>query len=530
MRYAFDEFVLDSALRELRRGDRIVHAEPQAFDLILHLLRNRERVVSQEELLETIWDGRLISESTFRSRVNSARRLLGDDGHRQRLIRTVARKGLRFFGEVVDVGAAAEEGHEQQGGTPDPGADQGKYRLAQSDTGKPVVAVLPFVNLSGDPTQEHLGDGITEDITTALAKHRSLLVVARNSAFAFKGHAGDVRRVGAALGADYLVEGSVRRTDDRIRITAHLTETTSGRLIWADHYDQGIEALFELQDAITAMIAASVEPRIGSEERLRVSRKPGDLQVWDLFHLGTGRLYKATREDNREAQRLLRLALDRDGALAQAHAYLAYAILLSMLYFDAEPEEERLAEALRLARQGIELDPQDAMIRFVHGRVLLATRNYRDALDELETAVKMNPALAIGHCGMGDSLAYEGRYSEAFPHFQRAIELSRYDPQRWAFYAYRSLAHLFAREFHLACEWAQSATCVPNCHYWAFAHRVAALGHLTDAKRIEAAVTELLGRRPDFTCRFARERLFYINSDEQLDLYLEGLRKAGIPE
>jgi TolB-like protein/DNA-binding winged helix-turn-helix (wHTH) protein len=546
MRYAFDEFVLDPALRELRCGDRIVHAEPQAFDLILHLLRNRERVVSQDELLEVVWDGRLVSESTFRSRVNAARRLLGDDGRQQRLIRTVARKGLRFQGEVVEHGIATSQEAEEQR----PAAGQGVDDWPATETGapsgsagertfpeasdkgdrKPVVAVLPFTNLSGDPDQEHIGDGITEDITTVLVKYRSLLIVARNSAFSFKGRVGDVRQVGADLGADYIVEGSVRRTDGRIRVTAHLIETASGRLIWGDSYDRRVEELFELQDAITAMIASSIEPRIGSEERLRVERKPGNLDAWDLFHLGISHLFKATRKDNREAQRFLRLAIDHDGALAQAYAYLAYAILLSMLYFDAEPEEQRLAEALELARRGIELDPQDAMIRFVHGRALLATRNYRDALDELETAVEMNPTLAIGHCGVGDSLAYEGRFNEAFPHFQRAIELSRYDPQRWAFHAYRALAHLFAREFHLASSWAQKATCVPNCHYWPFSHRVAALGHLQDSEELEKAVPELLKRRPGFTCGLARERLFYIEDSEQLGLYLEGLRRAGIPE
>lgn len=393
------------------------------------------------------------------------------------------------------------------------------------------LPVLPFANFGGDPQQEHVGDGITEDITTALAKYHSLLVIARNSAFSFKGHTGDVRQVDAALGADNIVEGSVRRTDDRLRVTAHLTETASGRLIWADSYDRGMETLFELQDAITAMITASIEPQIGSVERRRVERKaPANLQVWDLFQLGASRLYKATQADNREAQWLLRLAIDHDGAVAQAYAYLAYAILLGMLYFEAESEEERLAEALELARRGIELDAQDAMIRFVHGRVLLARRAYRNALEELKAAVEMNPTLAIGHCGVGDSLPYEGRFAEAFPHFKRAIELSAYDPQRWAFYAYRSLAHLFAREFELASGWAQKATCVPNCHSWAFSHRVAALGHLRDAEELEKAVPELLERRPGFTCGLARKRLFYIEDREHLDLSLEGLRKAGIPE
>jgi adenylate cyclase len=390
---------------------------------------------------------------------------------------------------------------------------------------------MPFANLSGDPDQEHLGDGLTEDIITTLARHRSLFVVARNSVFAFKGHADDVREIGRRLGADYIVEGSVRRAGDSIRVTAHLIETATGQVLWADRYDRRMEGLFEVQDAITLMIAASIEPQIGTAERSRLERRtPRDMHAWDLFQLGTRHLYKATRQDNLEAQRLLAMAIEHDGELAQAHAHLSYAILLSMLYFDAEPDEERLDEALKLARRAMELDDRDAMVRFVHGRVLLARRNYGDALDELEQAVELNPALAIGFCGVGDSLAYEGRYEEAFPYFQRAIELSPHDPQRWAFHAYRALAHLLARQFQLAASWARKATRIPNCHYWPYAHRVSALGHLQADDEIDNAVEELKRRKPDFTCALARRRLFYIKDPRQIELYLAGLRRAGVPD
>ena len=240
-----------------------------------------------------------------------------------------------------------------------------------------------------------------------------------------------------------------------------------------------------------------------------------------LFQLGIKHLYKATKEDNLEAQRLLRLAIAHDEGLAQAYAYLSYAILLSMLYFDAEPEETRLEEALELARKATEIDDRDAMIRFVHGRVLLARRAYDDALDELEQAVGLNPALAIGYCGVADSLTYEGRYEEAFPHFQHAIELSPHDPQRWAFLAYRAMAHLFARQFRLAADWAQKATRVPNCHYWPYSHRVAALGHLGATEEMKTAVEELLERKPGFSCEAARKRLFYIKNSDQIDIYLD---------
>ena len=325
--------------------------------------------------------------------------------------------------------------------------------------GKPTVAVLPFTNMSGDPEQEYFSDAITDDIITALSRHRSLLVIARNSTFVFKGRGADVRRIGADLGADYVVEGGIRKLGQRIRISAQLIETEGGRHLWAERYDRDLDQLFEVQDEITATIAAQIEPEVGTAERQRVERKaPQTLDAWDFFHLGQKHLYKSTPADNAEAQRLLRRAIELDPRLAQAHAFLSYAIVLSMIYFESEPDEKRLHEAVAIARTAVELDDKDGLIRFIYGRGLLAQRDYADALAELEAAIDLNPSLSVSYCGLADSLAYEGRYREAIPFFEKAIRLSPYDPQRWAFYSYRALAHLFAREFDQALEWAQKAT------------------------------------------------------------------------
>lgn len=530
MQFIFGRYQMDPALRELRCGGEAVHVEPQVFDLILHLVRNRERVVSQNELLDVLWHGRCVSESTFRSRINAARSALGDSGKRQCFIRTLPKRGFRFVGEVTTRSGIGETSSLNgiasisvvSGTTPAP--------TPPGTNGRPAVAVLPFSNLSDDLEGDHYADGITQDITTALAKHRSLLVIARSSAFAFKHHDGDMRDIGRELGADYLVEGSFHKVGQHVRVTAHLVEREAGCLIWADRFDRELGGIFEVQDTITAMIAASIEPQIGAAERHRVERGgSGSFRTWDLFHLGAQFLYKATPGDNQEAQKLLRRAVETDSRFAQGYAFLSYAIILSMLYFDAEPTQERLKEAHELARRGIELDQQDAMIRFVYGRVLLARRHYMSALDELKLAVEMNPTLAVGHCGVGDSLAYNGRFEEAFPHFQRALDLSPHDPQRWAFYAYRALAHLFAQQFEHAAEWALKATQVPNCIDWPFSHRVSALGHLGKQAELKVAVEELLEHRPDFSCSLACRRLFYVKDNAHLEVYLQGLRKAGIP-
>jgi tetratricopeptide (TPR) repeat protein len=194
------------------------------------------------------------------------------------------------------------------------------------------------------------------------------------------------------------------------------------------------------------------------------------------------------------------------------------------------PEEARLNEAVDLAQQAVELDPRDGMIRFIYGRALLAHRRYADAIAELNIAAELNPTLAPVYCGIGDALAYVGRFDEAIPFLERAVELSPHDPQRWAFYAYGALAHLFAQHFHEAADWAQKAIRVPNSHYSPVAYRAAALGHLPDERASREAAADLLRRVPDFTCGLARARLFFVKDPAHLDLYIDGLRRAGVPE
>lgn len=542
MQFAFGDYVLHGGKRELRRGTEQIALEPQVFDVLLYLVENRHRVVTKDDLIASVWGGRIVSESTLTSRITAARRAVGDSGEQQELLKTHARKGFRFIGEVEVQDSDSGSRQSEQGQI----AAQGNPARAKSDPseightaageglkwgGRPSVAVLPFKNLSGDAEQEYFSDGITEDITNALSKYRSLAVIARNSSFAFKSAGSDVREVGLTLGTEYLIEGSVRKTGPRVRITAQLIETEGGRQLWAERYDRDLADLFTLQDEITTTIAARIEPEVGAAERARVERKAAPaLHAWDFFRLGTKHFYKSTAADNLEAQRLFRRAIELDSSLAEAYGYLSYAIVLSMVYFEAEPNDERLNEAVEIGKKGVELDERDGLIRFMYGRALLAHKAYGHALAELETAVELNPCLALSYCGLGDSLAYDGRVSEAIPYFQKAIDLSPYDPLRWAFYSYRALAHIFVQDFEAARDWAEKATRVPNAHYWAFAHHLSALGHLGRADELPPARNELLQRKPDFSCGFARKRLFYVKNPDQLELYVEGLRKAGIPE
>jgi len=531
MQFVFAGCVLDGDKREFTRHSEPIAMEPQVFDLLLYLLQNRDRVVSRDDLISAVWNGRIVSESTLSTRITAARKAIGDTGEDQILIKTYPRKGIRFVGDLQMIGGPRP--NERGPGLDVPSSSlQGMPSTGSNEwSGRPSVAVLPFNNLSDEAEQDYFSDGITEDIITALSKYRSLGVIARNSSFAFKDAGADTRSAALTLGADYLVDGSVRKIADRVRVTVQLVETETGRQLWAERYDRDLRELFDLQDEITTAIAGRIEPEVGAAERMRAERKAvPELRAWDFFRLGTKYFYKSTPADNREAQRLLRRAIELDPSLAEAHGFLSYAIVVSMTYFDSEPSEGILQEALAAGRKAVELDEQDALMRFTYGRALLAAKSYSDAIAELEIAIDLNPYLAPNYCGLGDSLAYEGRFDEAIPYFQKAIELSPHDPMRWAFYSYRALAHILARQFDLAAEWAYKATRVPNAHYWPFAHRVSALGHLQNHDDLPIAKADLLQRIPNFSCSFARRRLFYVKDNAQLDLYVQGLRLAGIKD
>lgn len=523
MAFRFDDYALDRERRELARSGAPVAVEPQVLDLLVYLIEHRDRVVGKDELIATVWCGRIVSDSTLASRINAARRAVGDSGEQQRLIRTYPRKGVRFIGEVGGFVDASVLPAERPPNTPD--------ATAAAARGKPCLAVLPFANLSNDADQDYFSDGITEDIITALSRNRALTVIARNSTFAFRGKGSDVRDIGQALGADYVVDGSVRRLGLRVRVTAQLADAESGQQIWAERYDRELQDIFEVQDEITTMVAARLDPEVGIAEQRRAARKPSQaLDAWDLFRLGTKTFYRWNAEDNREAQRLFRRAIEADRELAQAYGFLSYSIVLGMVYFDVDPDEALLDEAVAIARRGVVLDDRDALVRFMYGRALIARGAYDEALEELVVALDANPNLAIVHCGLADSLVCAGRVDDAIPYFDSALSLSPHDPLRWSFLAYRSLAHLFAGQFDAAALWSHKATLLPQCHYMAFAHRVAALGHLDQPEDAAAAVRQLLQRRPDFSVALARRRLFYIRDPRQLAVYLGGLVAAGVDE
>jgi TolB-like protein len=489
-----------------------VPMEPQAMRILIELIEHRDRVVAKTELLDSVWGDRFVSESALTTQIKALRRAVGDTGRDQRIVRTVHGRGYMFVAPVTDDSPPAV------------------LHVAAAEPANPVLAVLPFTNLTTEPGHAHVADGLTHDIITALSKHRWLRVLTRATAAGYAGQPDAEARMRDELGVDYVVEGTVRFGGGRLRVTASLTTTTDGVSRWAERYDRTVEDLFDVLDEITEMIAATVEPEVGYAERDRVSRRPpADLRTWDLFHMGIAHFFRFTAEDNLEAQRLLARCRELDPGFADAHAWWAYATVLGMVYWETEPEPEALDAALAATQRALEMDDHNAVFHMLRGRVQLARREYANALAENRRAVELNPTFAAAYCGLGDSLCYEGRYDEAINQFERSVALGAHDPQRWAFLSYGALALLFAERFEEALEWADRAAALPNYQYWTTAHRLVALTRLDRRDEANATLRTLQRQCPEFTIEYARAKLFYLKRVEQLDLYLGALADAGVP-
>jgi TolB-like protein len=315
---AFGDYRLDIERRELRHGADVIGLEPKAFDLLTFLMLHRDRVVTKDDLLQGVWGGRIVSESALTTRINAVRRALGDDGTEQRLVRTFTRKGVRFVGEVTELSDP----------TMPASGDSPSRALAAAD--KPSIAVLPFQNMSADPDQEFFADGIAEDVITALSRYPSLFVIARSSCLTYRGRAVDVKEVGRELGVRYVLQGSLRKSGDRIRVTAQLVEAETGRHVWANRYDRDLADIFAVQDEIAQVVTIAIAPAIDQVERQRAVRKPpASLDAWAAYQRGLWHLSSATAAGNALAEQFLQQAIDLDPTFAGAHSALAWALLTS---------------------------------------------------------------------------------------------------------------------------------------------------------------------------------------------------------
>ncbi|MBT4908166.1 MAG: tetratricopeptide repeat protein, partial [Rhodospirillaceae bacterium] len=314
-----------------------------------------------------------------------------------------------------------------------------------------AVAVLPFENLSGDAEQEYFADGLTEDIITALSRLRWLFVIARNSTFAYKGKAVDIKQVGRELGVRYVLEGSIRKAGSRIRVTAQLIEAESGNHIWAERYDRELADIFDLQDELTEAISAQVDAELAGSERALAYKKPTtDLDTWELYQRGMWHFCKYTKDDFVEARRLLLLASERAPNFANAYAGLTVIGSSEITWGFRQDRARVLEQGLRHAEKAVALDERDGNNQFALGIACLVLGDGERAIPSLEKSVDLNPSSAASHYGLGMALYWFGRAEEALPRLTLAIRLSPHDPRLWLFHAIRSYAHIMLDEFDLA--------------------------------------------------------------------------------
>jgi adenylate cyclase len=391
---------------------------------------------------------------------------------------------------------------------------------------RPAIAVLPFANMSGDPEQEYFADGLTEDIITALAAWRSFPVIARNSTFAYKGQAPDVRRVAEDLGARYVLEGSVRKGGNRVRITAQLIDAASGHHIWAERFDRELADIFDLQDEMTWRIASTVEPELSRAEVKRsLAKEPRHLDAWDYLQRGMSALEAFTREANERARGMFDRALAIDPAYGQAHAGIAFCHNRDLLFQFSDAREESAEGALAAARKAVELDQTDS---FAHAMLAIAYMwpgRHELAIAEAEKAVELNPSNALARGVLGTALDAVGRSEDGIAEIARALQVNPQDPRNHILLNTVARAHLVAQRYEEAVNWAQKAIHqrpdYPHAQYML----ASALGHLGRRDEARAALAECERQQPGFVAMRARWEPY---QDPARNAHIhDGVRKAG---
>jgi TolB-like protein/Flp pilus assembly protein TadD len=498
---------------------------PQVFDLLLYLIQNRERVVSKDDVLDAVWSGRIVSESTLTSHINAVRKAIGDNGEEQRLVRTIARKGCRSVGEIRE--GRASDG--QNSPTMQPVKVDEASAPALPD--KPSIAVLAFQNLSGDPEQEYFADGVVEDIITALSRMRWLFVIARNSSFTYKGRAVDVKQIGRELGVRYVLEGSVRKLANRVRITGQLIDATTGAHLWAERFEGTLDDIFELQDQVAASVVGAIAPQLERAEIERAKRKPTEnLNAYDYYLRGTANLHQGTREAIGEALSLFEKAIELDADFASAYAMAAWCYFWRKVNgWMIDPPQE-VAEGARLARRAVELGRDDAVALTRSGHALghLAA-DLDGGIALLDRAVMLNPNLAAAWFLGGFLRVWHGETDSAIEHFGRAMRLSPLDPEIYRMQAGMAMAHLFAGRFDAASSWAEKAS--RDLPSFLMVVGIVAASHALAGRTDEAQRAMDHLRELDPALRISNLRDWLpIHRPEDLAIFADGLRRAGLPE
>lgn len=518
MQYRFDRFELDTETFELRCDGSARHVEPLVFDLICYLSQNPGRVISRGEIVESVWGGRIVSDATISSCIKSARKALDDSGDDQSYIRTVRGRGFQFIGDVnasADHEATSTLRERESAEAPSPARPAALAEM-------PVLAVLPFNNLSAD-VDEYFADGLTEDIITNLSRFRDLLVIARTTTFRFKGRPVDIDKLGAELNAGYVVEGSVRRSAGRVRITAQLIDTSTGVHLWADHYDRDMEDIFAVEDEVTRTIAATLGVKVQDAALQRALKKSAaELDAYDCVLRARRYTSTLSAEMHAEARDLLEAAVERAPTYADAHALLAN-VYLAEHRFEANPRPNPIGRALDMAQKAVELDPQNAYARCWLAIVHFFQLHNNKFEAEAERALALNPNDPETLADIGHYYAFMGQFERGLELNRRARELNPLHPG-WYYFA-SARYHYDRREYDEMLNDVQRVA-LPH-FYWGHLLNAAAQGQL-GMPEAAASLKTIYDLKPHFSARVELNKWNAARDD--LDHLMDGLRKAGLEE
>lgn len=512
--YRFGSCRLLVPSRELYRDGSLIAVEPKVFDLLVFLIANRDRAIDKNELQDEVWSGTVVTETSVTRCVMKARRAIRPVRGEVELITTVRGHGYRFTGEVKELSP-----------------DSSRQGPARNLPDKPSLVVLPFANLSSDPEQEYFSDGITEDIITELSRFRSLFVIGRQSAFTFKGHNLTTRQIAGDLGVAYVVDGSLRRSGQRIRITARLVDAANDSQLWAERYDRDIEDVLLVQEEVATTVAATVGGRVeATRGRTRIDAER--LKSYDCLLKAQALYYEFAKDANLKARDLLEQAVNIDPDNARALAILAAVHSMDSWSFWSENIKRSQQLSLQMGRRSIELDDTDSLAQALFAEILWDCDQTDLSEHHFKRALRLNPNDVAAHALYASKLRSAGRLDEAFEHIKIARRLDPFS-LNWI-PLIEGAIWLAAKRYDHASDAILSMINPPN---EARLTLMAALGRLGRKDRAYAVRTDLLNaaRRdmPDFPGERLVDwvpvfkRMLVLNDPAELDQFLDSLRLAG---
>jgi TolB-like protein len=519
LRYVFEDYVLDVDRRELHRGSSLVALTPQLFDLLEYIIKNRETVVSKDDLIAAVWSGRAVSDSALTTRLNAARSAVGDSGERQRLIKTLPRKGIRF------VGAVREE--PQKPGTTN--VTRSPPTLPLPD--KPSIAVLPFGDLSEGGRNDYFTDGVVEDITTELSRFSELFVIARNSSFTYKGKSIDVREVGRDLGVRYVLEGSVRKVANRVRLTGQLIDAATGAHIWADRFEGVLDDIFALQDRMAEQVVGALAPSLERAEIERAKREPPEnLNAYDCFLRGMAGWHDWTQTSHNSALKLFYQAIELDPKFGRAYALAAGCYLMRKSNGWIIDRAAEIAETERLAKSAADLGRTDAVALAWSAHALgHVVGDIKTGLALIDRALLLNSNLAVAWQRSGWLRVYAGDCALAIAHLKRAMRLSPLDPLMHLAFSATAFGHFLLNNLDEASAWAERALHLRSD--WPPALRVLAMSEALAGREQSGrnAMRRLRTIQPHLRLSNLHEQIF-LHRPEHMSKCIDAMKAAGLPE